>query len=140
MIVYNAFLLCIQAATLARGRSVRQSKLLFYGKLAEKALQTYERDGWGEFPTQIVVERREIRPTADRGPILLCVDTSGKARLCCIVLSSFDILTKVPVIEDVLLCALSVVGEIELLLHLLVLHRVLLVLQHIWLASFSLFS
>ena len=67
----------MQAATLARGRSVRQSKLLFYGKLAEKALQTYERDGWGEFPTQIVVERREIRPTADRGPILLCVDTSG---------------------------------------------------------------
>ena len=64
-----------QAATLARGRKVRQSKLLFYGKLAEKALQTYERDGWGEFPTQ--VERREIRPTADRGPILLCVDTSG---------------------------------------------------------------
>lgn len=56
---------------------MRQSKLLFYGKLAEKALQTYERDGWGEFPTQIVVERREIRPTADRGPILLCVDTSG---------------------------------------------------------------
>ncbi len=57
---------------------MRQSKLLFYGKLAEKALQTYERDGWGEFPTQIVVERREIRPTADRGPILLCVDTSGE--------------------------------------------------------------
>ena len=56
---------------------MRQSKLLFYGKLAEKALQTYERDGWGEFPTQIQVERREIRPTADRGPILLCVDTSG---------------------------------------------------------------
>lgn len=69
----------MQAATLARGRSVRQSKLLFYGKLAEKALQTYERDGWGEFPTNIVVERREIRPTADRGPILLCVDTSGNS-------------------------------------------------------------
>ena len=25
-------------------------------------------------------ERREIRPTADRGPILLCVDTSGSMR------------------------------------------------------------
>ncbi len=68
-----------QAATLARGRKVRQAKLLFYAKLAEKGLQTYERDGWGEFPTQIVPERREIRPTADRGPILLCVDTSGGA-------------------------------------------------------------
>ncbi len=70
----------MQAATLARGRKIRQAKLLFYAKLAEKALQSYERDGWGEFPTQIIPERREIRPTADRGPILLCVDTSG--RLC----------------------------------------------------------
>lgn len=125
-----------QAATLARGRKVRQAKLLFYAKLAEKGLQTYERDGWGEFPTQaswlacfpacvkagqlhglpdygpackpcmacmglrpsqlhgggggstipqsprcmqIIPERREIRPTADRGPILLCVDTSGES-------------------------------------------------------------
>ena len=39
---------------------MRQSKLLFYAKLAEKALQTYERDGWGEFPTQITPERREV--------------------------------------------------------------------------------
>ena len=59
---------------------MRQSKLLFFAKLAEKALQTYERDGWGEYVTQIVPERREIRPTADRGPILLCVDTSGSMR------------------------------------------------------------
>lgn len=65
---------------LARGRLVRQSKLLFYAKMAEKGLQTYERDGWGEFPTTINPERREIRPTADRGPILLCVDTSGSMR------------------------------------------------------------
>ena len=57
---------------LARGREVRQAKLLFYAKLAEKSLQTYERDGWGEFPTIISADRREIRPTADRGPILLC--------------------------------------------------------------------
>eukprot|EP00878_Enallax_costatus_P038542 GHUV01043851.1.p1 GENE.GHUV01043851.1~~GHUV01043851.1.p1 ORF type:complete len:122 (-),score=8.67 GHUV01043851.1:42-407(-) len=65
---------------LARGRTIRQSKLLFYAKMAEKGLQTYERDGWGEFPTVINPERREIRPTADRGPILLCVDTSGSMR------------------------------------------------------------
>jgi uncharacterized protein with von Willebrand factor type A (vWA) domain len=73
-------LLPAEAATLARGRRVRQAKLLFYQRLAEKGLQTYERDGWGEFPTQIHPERREIRPTADRGPILLCVDTSGSMR------------------------------------------------------------
>ena len=65
---------------LARGREVRPAKLLFYAKMAEKALQIYERDGWGEFPTFINPERREIRPTADRGPILLCVDTSGSMR------------------------------------------------------------
>lgn len=59
---------------------VRQAKLLFYARLAEKALQSYERDGWGEYPTQVEPERREIRPTADRGPILLCVDTSGSMR------------------------------------------------------------
>ncbi|KAG2436957.1 hypothetical protein HXX76_006473 [Chlamydomonas incerta] len=73
-------LLPAEAALLARGRVVRQAKLLFYAKMAEKALQTYERDGWGEYPTQIEPERREIRPTADRGPILLCVDTSGSMR------------------------------------------------------------
>lgn len=73
-------LLPSEAAVLARGRTVRQAKLLFYAKLAEKGLQTYERDGWGEFPTQINPDRREIRPTADRGPILLCVDTSGSMR------------------------------------------------------------
>jgi hypothetical protein len=68
----------LQAALLARGRVVRQAKLLFYAKMAEKGLATYERDGWGDFPTQIHPDRREIRPTADRGPILLCVDTSGE--------------------------------------------------------------
>jgi uncharacterized protein with von Willebrand factor type A (vWA) domain len=73
-------LLPSEAALLARGRAVRQAKLLFYAKLAEKGLSTYERDGWGEFPTQVHPERREIRPTADRGPILLCVDTSGSMR------------------------------------------------------------
>lgn len=73
-------LLPSEAALLARGRSVRQAKLLFYAKLAEKGLQTYERDGWGEYDTRVDVDRREVRPTADRGPILLCVDTSGSMR------------------------------------------------------------
>lgn len=73
-------LLPSEAALLARGRTVRQARLLFYAKLAEKALQTYERDGWGEYDTRVDVDRREVRPTADRGPILLCVDTSGSMR------------------------------------------------------------
>ncbi|KAL6778245.1 hypothetical protein ACKKBG_A17460 [Auxenochlorella protothecoides x Auxenochlorella symbiontica] len=69
-----------EAALLARGRTVRQARLLFFAKLAEQALQCYERDGWSEFPTSTVPERREVRPTAERGPILLCVDTSGSMR------------------------------------------------------------
>jgi uncharacterized protein with von Willebrand factor type A (vWA) domain len=73
-------LLPSESATLARGMTVPMSKLIFYSKLVEKSLQTYERDGWGEFPTQIDIDRREIRPTADRGPILLCCDTSGSMR------------------------------------------------------------
>ena len=73
-------LLPSEAALLARGRGVRQARLLFYAKLAEKALSTYERDGWGEYDTAINPDRLEIRPTADRGPILLCVDTSGSMR------------------------------------------------------------
>lgn len=38
-------------------------------------LQSYERDGWGEFPTQISPDRREIRPTADRW--------AGRQQSCC---------------------------------------------------------
>lgn len=73
-------LLPSEAALLARGRTVRQAKLQFYAKMAEKGLSCYERDGWGEYPTNIIPERREVRPTADRGPILLCIDTSGSMR------------------------------------------------------------
>ena len=43
---------------------MRSAKLLFFAKYAEKALQCYERDGWGEFPTQIIPERREVRCTS----------------------------------------------------------------------------
>ena len=49
-----------QAALLARGRTVRQAKLQFFAKMAEKGLSCYERDGWGEFPTQINPDRREV--------------------------------------------------------------------------------
>jgi len=46
---------------------VRSSKLLFYAKLAEKALQSYERDGWSEFPTRISHDRREVGAQAWAG-------------------------------------------------------------------------
>jgi len=70
-----------EAALLAKGRSQRPAKLLFYAKRAERALLSYERDGWTEQPTAVPNPLvREVRPTADRGPILLCVDTSGSMR------------------------------------------------------------
>ena len=63
----------MQAAMLARGRQVRQSRLLFYAKMAEKALQTYERDGWGEFPTHINLDRREVRCCHGHASMLGCM-------------------------------------------------------------------
>ena len=70
-----------EAALLAKGRTNREAKLLFFARLAERNLMSYERDGWSEQPADVPdVYRREIRPTAERGPILLCVDSSGSMR------------------------------------------------------------
>lgn len=70
-----------EAALLAKGRTARPAKLLFFARMAERALLSYERDGWTEQPTEVPNPLvREVRPTADRGPILLCIDTSGSMR------------------------------------------------------------
>ena len=70
-----------EAALLAKGRTARPAKLLFFARMAERALLSYERDGWSEQPTEVPNPLvREVRPTADRGPILLCIDTSGSMR------------------------------------------------------------
>ncbi len=71
---------CHAAMHVGHAMKLNPEDWISHVQLAEKGLQTYERDGWSEFNTQIVPERREIRPTADRGPILLCVDTSGSMR------------------------------------------------------------
>lgn len=59
-VVPHVFVTQLQAALLARGRRVRQAKLQFFAKMAEKGLSCYERDGWGEFPTTINPDRREV--------------------------------------------------------------------------------
>ena len=70
-----------EAALIAKGRTHRFAKLAFFAKMAERALLSYERDGWTEAPADVPNPWvREVRPTADRGPILLCVDTSGSMR------------------------------------------------------------
>eukprot|EP00854_Cymbomonas_tetramitiformis_P005947 gene5947-7150_t len=54
----------------------RASKLLFLARHAERTLLSYERSGWEE-ETAEVLDRLEIRPSANRGPIILCLDTSS---------------------------------------------------------------
>ena len=53
------------------------ARMLFMARRLERALLSYERAGWtDDLPTR-VLERQELRPAAEQGPILLCLDTSG---------------------------------------------------------------
>ena len=70
-----------EACMLAKGRTKPVAKRLFFAKFVQQSLLSYERDGWHEQPTKVPNPLiREVRPTADRGPILLCIDTSGSMR------------------------------------------------------------
>ena len=70
-----------EACLLAKGRTTAVAKRLFFSKFVQQSLLSYERDGWHQQPTRVPNPLvREVRPTADRGPILLCVDTSGSMR------------------------------------------------------------
>lgn len=74
-------MLPMEATLLAKGQKMRQAKLLFFQRVVERMLLSYERDGWAEIPAIAPdLNIREIRPTAERGPILLCLDTSGSMR------------------------------------------------------------
>lgn len=42
----------------------------------ERSLLSYERSGWLE-DTTTVTKHTEIRPSAEMGPIICCLDTSG---------------------------------------------------------------
>jgi hypothetical protein len=70
-----------EACMLAKGRTQPVAKRLFFAKFVQQSLLSYERDGWHVQPTRVPNPLiREVRPTADRGPILLCIDTSGSMR------------------------------------------------------------
>ena len=49
---------------------------LHMARRAEKTLLSYERSGWMEDTTR-VTKHSEIRPSAEMGPIICCLDTSG---------------------------------------------------------------
>lgn len=44
---------------------------------AERMLLSYERTGWLDDTPARMTGRMEIRPAAELGPIILCLDTSG---------------------------------------------------------------
>jgi uncharacterized protein with von Willebrand factor type A (vWA) domain len=47
---------------------------------AERSLLSYERTGWLEEEPSRMTGRMEVRPAAEMGPIILCLDTSGSMR------------------------------------------------------------
>lgn len=56
----------------------RACRLLFMARRAERQLMSYERAGWAENEPSRVTGRLELRPAAELGPIIVCLDTSGK--------------------------------------------------------------
>lgn len=55
----------------------RPARLLFMARRAERALMSYERAGWTDDQPSRLTGRMEIRPAAELGPIIVCLDTSG---------------------------------------------------------------
>lgn len=64
----------------------RACRLLFMARRAERQLMSYERAGWAEDEPSRVTGRLELRPAAELGPIIVCLDTSGKIHACFLLL------------------------------------------------------
>mmetsp|Transcript_2638 Transcript_2638/g.4491 ORF Transcript_2638/g.4491 Transcript_2638/m.4491 type:complete len:677 (+) Transcript_2638:36-2066(+) len=56
------------------------ARMLHRVRRAERALVSYDRTGWLDGEPARVTSRMEIRPAAELGPIILCLDTSGSMR------------------------------------------------------------
>lgn len=63
-----------EAALLAMGG--KYGRLLHFSRRAERNLTSYERSGWVE-DQSVLLNFREVRPSAECGPIIVCLDTSG---------------------------------------------------------------
>lgn len=55
----------------------RAARMLFMARRAERQLMSYEREGWVEDEPARLTGRMEVRPAAELGPIIVCLDTSG---------------------------------------------------------------
>ena len=55
----------------------RPARLLHLARRAERTLQSYDRTGWLEGEPARTTGRQEVRPAAELGPIIVCLDTSG---------------------------------------------------------------
>jgi len=58
-------------------RSNRGARLLHLARRAERTLLSYERSGWLDDEPCRVTNVMEMRPAAEQGPIILCLDTSA---------------------------------------------------------------
>lgn len=63
-----------EAQLLAEGR--RSTRLLFHARRHERMLTSYDMSGWAEENARTLT-RTEIRPSAEKGPIIACLDTSA---------------------------------------------------------------
>ena len=61
-------------AKASTGRSLRR---LFMARRAERMLASYQREGWLQDQPSKATGCLEIRPAAEMGPIIVCLDTSG---------------------------------------------------------------
>jgi hypothetical protein len=55
----------------------RPARMLHMARRAERNLLSYERSGWVDESSTRATHRSEVRPAAELGPIILCLDTSG---------------------------------------------------------------
>lgn len=55
----------------------RAARLLHMVRRAERGLMSYDRQGWLDDEPCRPTGRLEIRPAAQLGPIIVCLDTSG---------------------------------------------------------------
>ncbi|KAI3428338.1 hypothetical protein D9Q98_006718 [Chlorella vulgaris] len=55
----------------------RGARMLFQARRAERMLMSYERQGWVDDEPSRLTGRMEVRPAAELGPIIVCLDTSG---------------------------------------------------------------
>ncbi len=74
--------MCIELKSISPGageqkEGSRAARLLHMVRRAERGLMSYDRQGWLEDEPCRPTGRLEIRPAAQLGPIIVCLDTSG---------------------------------------------------------------